>query len=101
VQTPKPVHPQGKTTAEEAESIAAGAFSVLVQDETRLARFFELTGLRPETIRQAAASEGFLGAVLDHVAADEELLLAIAEALSVRPERIMAARQVLSPTAFE
>jgi hypothetical protein len=95
------MHSQGKIKVEEAESIAAGAFSALARDEERLARFFELTGLRPETIRQAAASDGFLAAVLDYVASEEELLLAVAGALSIRPERVMAARHVLSPVAFE
>ena len=95
------MHSHRKISAEEAESIAAGAFSVLVHDEERLSRFFDLTGLRPESVRRAAATEGFLAAVLDHVAADEELLLTIAKALSTRPERIMEARHALSPAAFD
>lgn len=90
-----------KITTEEAESIATGAFSVLAADEERLWRFFGLTGLRPDTIREAAASPGFLGAVLDHVASDEDLLLAVAEAISTKPERIMEARHMLSPSDFE
>ena len=81
--------------------MAMSAFSVLIADDERLSRFFDLTGLRPETIRQAAAAPGFLGAVLDYVASDEGLLLAVAEALSVKPERIMEARHTLSPAELE
>jgi Protein of unknown function (DUF3572) len=90
-----------KITADEAESMAMSTFSVLAADDERLSRFLDVTGLRPETIRKAAAAPGFLGAVLDYVASDERLLLAIAGALSVKPERIMEARQTLSPAEFE
>jgi hypothetical protein len=39
--------------------------------------------------------------VLDYVAADEPLLLDLAQALSTKPESIMAARATLSPSEFE
>jgi hypothetical protein len=90
-----------KITAVEAESVAVGAFAVVAGDPEHLSRFLEITGLRPETIRQAAASPGFFAAVLDHVASDEQLLLAVASALASKPERIMPARDVLSPAGFE
>ena len=81
--------------------MAVSAFAFVAGDPERLARFLEITGLRPETIRQAAASPGFYGAVLDHVAADEQLLLALAGALETKPERIMQARHTLAPSDFE
>ena len=90
-----------KLTVEQAESVAVEAFSFVGGDEERLSRFPEVTGLRPETIRQAAAAPGFLGAVLDHVASDEALLLALARTLGTKPERIMEARHTLSPSPFE
>jgi hypothetical protein len=90
-----------KITAEEAESVAVSAFAFVAGDPERLSRFLEITGLRPETIRQAAASPGFYGAVLDHVASDEQLLLALAGALETKPERIMQARRTLAPSDFE
>jgi hypothetical protein len=90
-----------KLTIEEAETMAAEAFATLAGDEERLSRFLEVTGLRPETIRQAAASPEFLSAVLDHVASDERLLLEVARALATKPERIMEARHTLSPSQFE
>lgn len=90
-----------KISAEEAKSVALSAFMHLTQDEERLTRFLEMTGLRPETVRAAAATPGFFAAVLDHVASDEALLLELARALEMKPERIMEARHTLSPLEFE
>lgn len=90
-----------KITTDEAETTALNAFSFLAQDDERLTRFLETTGLRPETIRQAVETPGFLAAVLDYVASDEPLLLDLAKALATKPERIMEARHTLSPSEFE
>jgi hypothetical protein len=90
-----------KMTIEEAESVGVRALSYIADDEKRLALFLDATGLRPETIRRATAAPGFLAAVLDHVAADEVLLLGLANALSTAPERIMEARSALSPPEAE
>jgi hypothetical protein len=82
-----------------AQDIAVKALTQLVSDPERLARFLALTGLGPETIRAAAGSPGFLGAVLDHVAQDEELLVAVAAETETRPETIIEARHLLAPPA--
>ncbi len=84
-----------------AEAIAVEALGFLAADEERLQRFLDLSGLLPSEIRAAATESGFLAGVLDHLAADEELLLAFANAAEKRPELIMAARHVLSPADFE
>jgi hypothetical protein len=47
-------------------------------------------------IRQAASDPAFLSGVLDHVAADEPLLLAVAEHIGVKPEAVMRAHAALS-----
>ena len=78
-----------------AEDIAIKALTFLSGDPERLARFLALTGLGPETIRAAAGSPGFLKAVLDHVAGQEELLVGLAEAIGARPETVVAARRLL------
>ncbi|HEY8381701.1 MAG TPA: DUF3572 domain-containing protein [Microvirga sp.] len=90
-----------KITKDEAETTALNAFSFLAQDDERLTRFLETTGLRPETIRQAVETPGFFAAVLDYVASDEPLLIDLAKALATKPERIMEARYTLSPSEFE
>ena len=82
----------------EAEILAVQALTYLAADESRLARFFALTGLDPGTIRAAARSPGFLSAVLDHVTGDEALLVSLAKTIGVEPERVMAAQEILAPS---
>ena len=54
-----------------------------------------------EMIRAAASDPAFLAGVLDHVASDEPLLLAVAEHAGVKPEAVMRARAALSGQAWE
>ena len=82
-----------------AEEIAVAALAFLGRSEERLGAFLAASGLRPDTIRAAAADPGFFAGVLDHVAADEALLVAFAEEERLSPEAVMAARRVLSPVA--
>jgi hypothetical protein len=89
--------PYSPIGVEEAEAIACGALAFLADNERRLGRFLDETGLRPETIRAAASEPGFLAAVLQHVAGDEALLLDVARGLDLPPERITRALQRLSP----
>jgi hypothetical protein len=90
-----------KPSREEAERVAVEALAYLTADEDRLWAFLGATGLDPGSIRQAARSRGFLVAVLDHVAQNESLLIDLAAAVKAKPERIMEARRVLSPEAFD
>lgn len=82
----------------EAERLALDALGFLASDEDRLFGFLDRTGLRPETLREAATSPGFLAGVLDYVAGDDVLMLGLAGVLGIRPERIMEARERLSPS---
>jgi hypothetical protein len=93
--------PHRKIDVATAESVALEAFTFLAEDAERLGRFLDVTGLRPDTIRAAASSAGFLGAVLDYVASDEPLLIETAKALGTKPEQVMEARAALSPAEFE
>jgi hypothetical protein len=79
-----------------AEDIAIKALTFLTSDPERLARFLALTGLGPETIRAAASTPGFLKAVLDHVAGQEDLLLSLADEMGTRPETVVEARRLLA-----
>ena len=81
----------------EAEEIAGEAFGRIVADPERLSRFLALTGLDPGSIRAAAAEPGFLPSVLEHVAGDEDLLVAIAEEIDQAPETLARASALLSP----
>ena len=79
-----------------AEDIAVKALTLLIRDQERLARFLALTGLGPDTIRAAAGSPGFLRAVLDHVAGNENLLVSLADEMGTRPETIAEAHRLLA-----
>ena len=80
---------------EEAETIAVRALAFLAADPQRLARFLDLTGLRPDTLRAAAREPHFLARVLDHVAADEALLIEAAADQGIAPERFAAAHALV------
>ena len=79
-----------------AEATAIEALGFLAAEPERLARFLALSGLGPDTLRQAASEPGFLLAVLDHLAADEPLLLAFAAAKGLDPSAVVAARDSLA-----
>ena len=98
---PQQVNGRLSTGAEAAESLAIQALGFLAGDPERLARFLALSGLGPHNLRQAAASRGFLVAVLDYLAADEPLLVAFAAQQALDPAAVIAARVKLSGPAAE
>ena len=84
------------TGRQDAETIAIAALGFVAAEPERLARFLALSGLGPHNLRQAATSSGFLAAVLDHLAADERLLVAFAAAEGVDPGAVTGARDALA-----
>lgn len=87
--------PKTKSNSEEAEIIAINALGFLASDSERLQRFMDLSGLDVAEIRAGAANPAFLGGILDHLMADESLLLVFAEEQQLRPERIAQLRRKL------
>ena len=81
---------------EKATELAIAALGFLGGDEERLARFLALTGLGPQSLRAAAREPGFLLAVLDHVASEEDLLLAFADEHGIDPHEVERARGALA-----
>jgi hypothetical protein len=79
------------------ETVAIEALGYLAADPQRLMRFLSLTGLEPESVRDAARAPGFFASVMDYVVGDEALLIACAETLGKRPEHLVAAQRALSP----
>ncbi|TVR07108.1 MAG: DUF3572 family protein [Salinarimonadaceae bacterium] len=86
---------------EEAHDVAVAVFGRIAADDERLGRLLDLTGLRPDTIRAAAASPRFFEAVLEHVVGYEPLLIEIARELAMRPEAIVAAHARLAPAPLD
>ena len=84
------------TRAGAAEELAVGALGFLAADQERLFRFLDMTGLSPATIRDAAGSPQFLVEVLDHLLADETLLMAYAAEAQCEPASLMKARDHLA-----
>ena len=88
-----------RVTPERAFEIAVQALSWLAADAERLDRFLSLSGLDHEGIRKAAQEPGFMGAVLEHLCADEESLLIFAAEADLRPDVIAGARESLAGPA--
>ena len=84
-----------RITRKIAENLAIQALGFMAGDPERLGAFLAAAGIGPEMIRQAAADPSFLAGVLDHVAADEPLLLAVADHAGVAPQAIEHAQAVL------
>ena len=80
-----------------AEGMAVKALGFLTGSPDRLVRFLETSGLRPDTLGEAARSPGFFAGLLDYIAGDEQLLVGFADEIGVRPERVMEAKLALSP----
>ncbi len=79
-----------------AEGVAVEALGFLAADSERLSRFVELSGLDPANLRGAARQPGFLAGVLDHIAADESLLITFAANAGKSPEEVARACALLS-----
>ncbi|HKZ96516.1 MAG TPA: DUF3572 domain-containing protein [Hyphomicrobiaceae bacterium] len=79
-----------------AESIALAGLTFLAEDPARLGRFLALTGIGPQELRTKASAPEMLAAVLEHLLADESLLLVFAASKNVRPEAVQPAHALLA-----
>ena len=93
--------PTGKPAQAEAEALAIQALSYLAAEPERLGAFLAETGLGPESVRAAAATPGFLPAVLDYLIGKESMLLEFAAEHGVDPANIVAARRALPGPAAD
>jgi Protein of unknown function (DUF3572) len=82
-------------TREAAESLAIQALAFLAEEPERLAGFLAATGLAPESIRESAGHPDFLIGVLEHMLADESLLIAFADSAATDPAEIARAHGAL------
>lgn len=95
------MRPKSQNHADEAEILAINALGFLASDGERLQRFMDLSGLDVAAIRAGAANPAFLGGILDHLLADESLLLIFAEEQQLRPERISDLRRKLPGASLD
>lgn len=90
-----PLKNRDRASRDTAEALAIRALAFVAQEPERLGRFLAMTGLGPETLRAAASDPSFLASVIDHVTADEGLLLAFAAHESINPATVAQARDLL------
>lgn len=86
----------GAGHAEEAESIGLAALVFLTEDAGRLQRFLADTGLTPDALRASAGTPEGLAAVLDHLLADESLLMVFTAGSGIDPAAVAPARETLA-----
>lgn len=79
----------------QARSIALRSLVFLAEDDERMGRFLALTGADPGDIRALAGEEGFQRALLEHICADEPLLIDFAAAEELAPQSVVAALAAL------
>ena len=83
----------------DARAIALLALATAISDERRARRFLDLTGIGTDELRARAAEPALLAALLRFLEAHEPDLLAVAEALEMKPEALVAARRELEEEA--
>ena len=84
----------GETNAD-ASTLALSALGWALAEEGRAQRLLALTGLTPDDLRSRLTDSTLLAAVLSFLEAHEPDLLGCAEALGIKPERLVAARHSL------
>jgi len=79
----------------DAETLGLAALAATLTDDRRAERFLALTGLSPEGIRARVGDRSLLAACLAFLEAHEPDLVAVAQAVGVKPEALITARSEL------
>jgi len=80
---------------EAAEMLAIQALSFIAEEPERLNGLLNATGLSLDRLRESATAPDFLAGVLEHMLADESLLLAFADSAAIDPADVSRARTAL------
>ena len=80
---------------EAAEMLAIQALSFIAEEPERLNGLLSATGLTLNRLRESANQPDFLAGVLEHMLADERLLLAFADSAGIDPAAVARARNAL------
>ena len=83
----------------DAQAIALLALATAISDERRARRFLDLTGIGTDELRARVAEPALLAALLRFLEAHEPDLIAVAQALNMKPEALVAARRELEEEA--
>ena len=79
----------------DAETLALSALAATLTDERRARRFLDLSGIDTEELRLRAAEPALLAALLRFLEAREPDLIDVADAMGVKPAKLVAAREEL------
>ena len=79
----------------DAEALALQALAATLTDERRARRFLDLTGLDADELRARAGERRLLAAVLAFLEAHEPDLIAVAQVVGIKPEKLIEARAEL------
>mgnify|MGYP000748826884 FL=1 len=79
----------------DAETLALSALAATFTDERRAQRFLALSGIDTDGLRRRAAEPSLLAALLRFLEAHEPDLIDVAEAIGVKPQDLVAAREEL------
>ena len=88
-----------RASRQAAETLAIQALAFIAADCEQLSRFLGMTGLAPKQIRTAAREDGFLAGVLEHMLADENLLIGFADSAGIDPAEVARAHGSLGRKA--
>jgi sirohydrochlorin ferrochelatase len=79
----------------DAEALALAALAATLTDERRAWRFLDLTGLNADELRARAGDRGLLAALLAFLEAHEPDLVEVAQAIGIKPEKLISIRSEL------
>ena len=79
----------------DAEALALAALAATLTDERRALRFLDLTGLDADELRARAGERGLLAALLAFLEAHEPDLVEVAQAIGIKPEKLVSIRSEL------
>jgi hypothetical protein len=85
----------GNLRQESAEILALQALGWLLSRDDLVPQFMAATGASADDLRALAADAGFLGAVLDFLLTDDQMVQAFADDAGVAPDLPMRARAAL------
>lgn len=87
---------QRRINSDLIDEMAVQALVFLADDPDRLGRFFDITGLTVQTLRQVAGTSRFNASLLDYLGSDEALLRAFADHSGYDPAQVDTARMSMS-----
>jgi aminoglycoside/choline kinase family phosphotransferase len=91
----RPHRTTSRAAREAAETLAIQALAFIAEEPQAFSRFLQASGIAVEQIRAASREPGFLAGVLEHMLAEESLLIAFAQRAGIDPAEVALAASAL------